>query len=159
MGDVSVSLTWNNLCTCWLDTQVYKPASLYFAGNDDLPDAVYGYETDITYWILDQFGNPLPRAVEINEYWTTPIVDDYFNTTWRGRPATGALASPLGWYDAIGGETADRTPVAQNPQNPLGSTRVEHWGQNWYVGSTQPGFGVLVQANTLQKYQDHGRHE
>lgn len=137
---------------------VPTPRSLAHIKDVDLADGTYGYASQIHYKILDQFGTTLPKRVPINEQWTTGVVNDFAGTDWRRGAAGGATIDPTDWYDLIQGEAAGFTPAAQSPQSPLGNTAVEHWGQAWFVGSNQPGQGVRVQTNTLQKYRDHARH-
>ena len=61
--------------------------------------------------------------------------------------------------DVIEGENLTKNPTPQAPQNPLGTTKVVHWGQDIYVGSTTVGQGKKVQTATFQKYRDHADHE
>jgi hypothetical protein len=158
--DVTVSFTWNGIQVCLYRTTVFTPGSLNWLSYDDFIDSGYGYESRISYAILDQFGTIFPnRDIEIHEEWTTGVEKNYSGTTWRRGPAGGLLAHAQNWYDGIQGEQPGYTPSAQNPQSSLGTTKVENWGQRWHVGSMPPGQGVVVQNNTLQKYRDHARNE
>jgi len=158
-NDVTINFTYNGKFICSHHLSVYAPDSLNHISDVDNSDATWGYDCKIHYSIRDQFGNNLPNNVEINEKWTTGVVADYACMDWRRGSEGSATVSPTNWYDHIQGETSTHTPTPQNPQSPLGSTKVYHWGQAWYVGSLTIGDGKHVQTNTLQKYQDHARHE
>lgn len=140
--------------------EVNTPASLVCRSNTDVADATWGYSSYIEYKICNQFGDQLVPSVGVNEHWETGVVKDCAND-WRRGPAAGWFTGGANhsFQDHIGGEEAGRQPAPQAPQNPLGATKIYHWGQAWYVGSADPGQGVWVQLDTLQKYRDHARHE
>lgn len=157
--DVTIQLEQAGTLIATAQMAVARPDHLTPAGVTDGVDATYGYYAYVAYHIQDQFNRDLPRRVEINEQWTTGVAADSVGMDWRRGPEGAATVNPNVFNDFIQGETAGHTPVPQNPQNPLGNTRVYHWGQAWYVGSLTIGAGQKVQTNTLQKYQDHARHE
>jgi hypothetical protein len=157
--DVSIWLGINGNDAGVAYLAVPTPDHLVSTGNTDKVDASYFYKSQLFYKIEDQFNRVLPRNVEINEQWTSGVVNDFAGANWRRDDPMPATVNPANWDDGIQGETARMFPVPQNPQNPLGNTKIQHWGQAWYVGSLVIGKGVKVQTNTLQKYRDHARHE
>jgi hypothetical protein len=134
------------------------PKSLTHKGTAHKKDATFGYETRETYELIDDAGSPI-KGFQVNEKWTTAVVNDDATTNWP-RGAEGSLTSAGTTFDdQIGAVGAGGTPAPTEPKSPLGSTRIQHWGQDWYVGSLTPGKGTKVQSNTLQKFLDHALHE
>ena len=124
-------------------------------------DATYGYLTEIHYRIEDQFTDVLPSDVPVNEAFGS-IVTDFAGTNWRRDAPSGKPVGPSDWFDMIGGEhfMLPPYPIATAPCTPsLCNTAVQHWLQEWRVGSTSPGVGLRVQTDTLQKYTDHASHQ
>jgi hypothetical protein len=134
-----------------------SPRSLRPRGTSHAASASWGYESRVTYEAVDDKGNPI-NGYEVNEQWTSDVVKDDAACDWRRGPAGGLAVPGTTFDDLIGGEGAGRTPAPQAPKSPLGATKEQHWGQDWYIGSTTPGRGTRVQSDTLQKYLDHGEH-
>jgi Glucodextranase, domain B len=156
--DVTIRLTYNGTAMCDFTTVVFAPSRLVFLRNVDLADATYGYESDLHYSIKDQFNRTLSSNVELNEHFTTGQIADFPGMNWRFPVNGGATVAPTDWFDKVQGEGATFMPTPQNPQNPLGGTKVSHWDGEWSIGSTGIGAGLQVQTNTWQKYRDHARH-
>jgi hypothetical protein len=141
-----------------------KPYELQPNGVVDKTDSTYGYQTQIHYRILDQTGAVLPFPIALNENFTSGVVNDYAGTNWTLPPACGTTHvctgtyNPSDWYYLVQGAKKGAIPVSQPPQNPLGTTMVDHWSGTWGIGSGTPGAGVTVQTNTWQRFQDHARH-
>ena len=142
-----------------LKPQRTSPGSLNHLSNVDNSDATWGYDCKIHYKLLDQFATTLPNNIEVNENWTGNVVADYQGMNWRRGSPNGTTVNPNDFYDDIQGETSDKTPTPQNPQSPLGTTKVYHWPSEINAGSTTIGSGVEVKSYTNQKYRDHARHE
>src|SRR5258708_1423156 len=125
-----------------------------------LSDNTYVWQTDVYNIVLDNLLTPLPTTVSVNEQWTTAVVPDYSGTNWR-QPApnsTGCVAiTNAELIDGIFGEVSSRipTPVYNVNQN---GTAVQHWGQEWRIGTCTTGAGPRVETNTLQKYTDHAAY-
>jgi hypothetical protein len=132
------------------------PKSMSHLSTTHSASASWGYETRVKYQVLDDTGAVM-SGYDVNERWSTGVVNDVSPCDWRRGPAGGAHVAGTDFDDVIQGESAGHKPTPQAPSG--GSTRVQHWGQEWYVGSVTPGSGTLVQTNTLQKYQDHATHE
>lgn len=64
-------------------------------------------------------------------------------------------AAELG--DGILGEEYSRIPTPVYNANPNGAA-VQHWGQEWRIGTCTTGSGPRVETNTLQKYTDHAAY-
>jgi hypothetical protein len=127
-------------------------------GATNAAHATWGYESHENYNVIDDKRAPV-TSFDINEQWSTGAVADAAGCDWR-RGAPGSVhVDGSTFFDNLQGETSAHKPVPQNPQSPLGSTKVQHWGQEWRVGSLTPGQGTLVQSDTIQKYQDHAAHE
>ena len=150
----------NGSYVCNHKLSVYAPNSLNHFSNQDGPWGD-GYESEIWYTIRDQFSSLLPSTVGVNENFTGSPVPDYADENWSWGGAGGVDAPPAGWYDWIGrGYSSEGWyPSPQNPQNPIGSTKIDHRPGDWYVGSKTPGNGVKVHSVTWQIYRDHARHE
>jgi len=120
-----------------------------------------GYESLIRYSVLDIF---------LSEISNVPV-NETFATFWNDHPTNNWAKPPAGGYTLSGNEFNDHifvycngciptlAPPVQNPQYPLGTTKIDHTTQNWFVGSIVSGQGVGVQTNGFQRYQDHGNHE
>jgi hypothetical protein len=133
------------------------PKSLRHDGTSHTVDATWAYSTYETYTVLDDKGTPI-KGFDVNEAFG-PAAYDAPGADWRQGVAGGHHSGTTTFSDHMGGESAGHTPTPQNPQTPLGSTKVQHWDQKWYIGSTTPGKGTLVQTNLFQKYRDHANHE
>lgn len=121
-------------------------------------DSTWGYMTHVYYAVLDQFSATLPTTVSVNEKWTSSIVKDLSTTNWRRGSAGGSTTNSAAVFrDAIGGEHVNLPPVPVPTCNG-NSTPIEHWGQEWYVGSQTPGSGTRVQGNTLEKRRGFAQH-
>ena len=132
-------------------TQTLKPGTL-----STKCDSTWGYESDIYYTIKDQLGTDIPTTTGVNESWTTGVVNDYSGTNWlRGSPG-GSPTQGAVFYDKIQGAYTGYTPAASCTG---ADSKVDHWGQEWWVGSQTSGSGTPVQTDTLQKYIDRGDHE
>jgi hypothetical protein len=123
-------------------------------------DPTYVWETVVYNIVLDNLLTPLPSSINVNENWTTAVVADYSGTNWRQPTpnSTGCVSivnAELG--DGIFGEVPSRipTPVYNVSQN---GAAVQHWGQEWRIGTCTAGSGPRVETNTLQKYTDHAAY-
>jgi hypothetical protein len=134
------------------------PAGMNPTGTTHAAHPTWGYETHENYQIIDDTGAPV-TSFDINEQWSTPPIADAAGCDWRRGEPGSMHVDGSAFFDNIQGETSTHTPVPQNPQAPLGSAKVQHWGQEWRVGSLTPGHGTLIQTNIIQKYQDHAAHE
>jgi hypothetical protein len=139
---------------------VEGPMSLQAVGNPtDTCVNNSGFQSELTYQIIDNLGYKMLTTVPVNESWTGSAVADYSGENWgqnataNGNATDGQLTDTITQYDSTPGQWYP-TPVCPNN----GSTPVVHWGQEWVVGSTTSGSGAPVQTDTLQKYLDHGRH-
>ena len=135
------------------------PKSMRHVGTSHNADATWGYLTHETYEVLDDRGTPI-NGFDVNEKWPEASpTNDHATTDWRRGPAGGHHSGTTRFSDMMGGEASGRTPAPQAPQTPLGTTQVQHWNQEWYIGSTTPGSGTLVQKNRFRKFRDHAVHE
>lgn len=161
-NDASVTVTVGGVTSAPFKLTVRAPYTLGTDPNNPTPvysmDRTYVWSIQIPYRVLDNLLTPMPNPVSINENWTTPVANDYLNTNWRqGAAGCATLGSGGTFADLIEGETPDRTPTpVYNPQQ--NGSAVQHWGQEWRVGTCMIGSGPRVQTDTLQKYTDHAAH-
>jgi len=169
-GDVKVKVTVNGVTSWDYAITVRGPYNLVpgYAPNNlppyqDTASSSNGYLTYANYTIQDNFSTPLPYSVPLNENWTTSVAYDFSGANWaRGNPGGYATSSgaPAGFADHISGPPVGQNniPAPTSPQSPLSGTKVFHWGQEWRIGTLTPGLGARVQTDSLQYYDDHGRH-
>jgi hypothetical protein len=161
-NDVSITVTAGGVTSDPFKITVRTPYML--VPDPDYPSPVYAQDPTyvwtvaIHYQILDQLTTPLPSPISVNESWTTGIYADYQGENWRRADPNCDSADNSGrFYDLIGGETPDRTPQpVYNTQ--WNGAAVYHWGQEFRVATCTIGSGRRVQADTIQKYIDHGAH-
>jgi hypothetical protein len=159
-SDVKITVTVNGVASDQYAITVKAPNQLNPQTTTHTANGTFGYQTEITYTIRDQFGALLPGGnIKVNEKFTGTKQVDFTGSDWRMTPDGGRTASNPVFSDVIQGETSDKIPTPQFPQDPLGSTKVVHWGQDIYIGSDQAGSGKKVQTCTFQKYRDHAAHE
>ncbi len=121
-------------------------------------DPTFGYIDFLNYTIQDNLLTSLPADVPLNERWSTGVVNDYNGTNWR-RGAEGTFtATGSSFADMIGGEALSLPPVPV-PACVGDATAVQHWGQEWRIGSLTIGVGRRVQIDKLQKFVNHGEHQ
>jgi len=132
--------------------------SLRHVATSHQPHGTWGYMTNITYEVLDDKGNPV-KGFDVNEKFPSGAVNDDPTTNWRQGDAGGVSSTTTQFTDTIGGEASTYLPTPQAPQTPLGNQKIQHWEQEWYIGSTTPGVGTKVQTDTIQKYRDHADHD
>ena len=96
--------------------------------------------------------------VPVNETFAK-IADDYIGNNWPTYVPLPSVANYLGQFrDCILAIGPSATPPTLPPQAPPGSVKIDHGSQAFFVGSETEAAGVEVQSDTLQRYQDHGRH-
>jgi hypothetical protein len=179
-NDVSIQVeaswdgaVWGGGWSCTMT--VCRPNKL--VANHDWSDSVenllvgnnlqLGYRSVISYTALDQFGNALPRDIEFNEK-LGAIVEprDWVGSTWVRGGESAAMGAPTQLRDTILVTSApDWVPQSnnpgprRNPPQPMDNTKVDHFTQEWRVGSLTIGQGYLIQTDIIQRYTDHARHE
>jgi len=128
----------------------------------DNADSTRGYSTIARYEIQDNFSTRLPSNVDANEQWTSSVIFDSpyssANSNWIRGVANGAVVSPSLFQDQMAGPLLSGGPVPTPTAPAGGTTKVFHWGQAFWVGSSSSGLGARVQTDTQQFYIDHGRH-
>lgn len=161
-NDTSVTVTVGGVTSVPFKLTVHAPYTFGADPQNPTPtystDPTYVWSVQIPYRVLDNLLTPMPNPVSINENWTTAVANDYLNTNWRqGAAGCVTLGSGGAFADLIEGETPDRTPtpVYNLQENGLA---VQHWGQEWRVGTCAIGSGPRVQTDTIQKYTDHAAH-
>jgi len=156
-GDAKVTVTINGVTSSQFAITVRGPKLLVPNGITDVSDPTYAYLSTMGYIIQDNFSQSMPSNVPLNESWTTPASYDYTGANWRQPAPGGTTSQGAGFVDNIYGEASTMTPTPQSPP-PLISTKVQHWGQDWRVGTTGIGAGARVQKDVIQKYISYARH-
>jgi|WetSurMetagenome_2_1015567.scaffolds.fasta_scaffold59376_2 hypothetical protein len=159
-NDVHIQFSLNGISITTYSLDVKSPH--HMAHMYDIDSSLWdGYLSEIHYGIIDQFGDVLPETVSINESWISPHTSDPSNPNedWEQPNAQGWDANPSNMKDDMAVTGNPRVPLCQNPASPLGSVKIDSWGQRWSIGSQTIGAGKAVHDNKHQRYQDHGRHE
>ena len=163
-GDVKVRCRWSlgGLSrTLYHEFTVFAPdEAVVVSGPNDSPWNG-GYQSQYTIEVRDQFHQPLPREVEVNENWETftadqPVVVDWLiappNGTMTGIPAVAQFYETYGMPAGPG-----RIPQAVNPGDPGATTPVMHAFQQYRAGSTTVGDGRLIKRHVTSYYRGQGR--
>lgn len=147
------------------DFTALAPDSLNHLRDVDRANAALGYESEIHYSILDQFGTVLPRFVPLNEEFTAPATAVFPFSNWTRPPACGASGvctgpfNPADWFDQVTGESDPGAfPSPIGPGLLLSNIPVEQWPGNWRIGSPAIGRGRLVRTVTWQRRIGSARH-
>ncbi len=154
---IAVTVTADGVSSAPFYITSRRPYTLVVGTITDQCDATWGYDDFFNYTIKDQMGTALPSSIPLNEYWTTAVVNDYPNTNWRrGNPGnyTTPSTSPAQFADEIQGENITLPPTPPTACPGAGQA-VDHWGQEWFVGSLTSGSGSAVQTDTIQKYTNN----
>jgi len=163
-NDVSITVTVGGLTSDPFKLTVRAP---YTLGVDpQAPTPIYSQDQTlvwnifIPYRVLDNLLTPMPNPFYFREDFTTGVVPDYPNENWPPGTATCSNTSnsmPASIGDYVSGVTPSHTPTpVYNPQQ--NGPPVDHVGQDWRIGSCNPGSGPRVQTDTLQSYTDHAAH-
>jgi hypothetical protein len=164
-GDIQIVATAGGVDSDTFFVTSRAPQGLARQGNaHTVSDSVWGYVSFVDYVIIDTLGVPLPVDVPVNESWTSAVSEDMLGANWdlnsfvdRGQGG-GLVAQNALFTDAIQGQLLEQGIFPPAFYGPNDSTAVDHWGQQWRVGSTASGRAVVVQDDTLQKYQGRADH-
>ncbi|MGH9511694.1 MAG: Ig-like domain-containing protein [Terriglobales bacterium] len=116
-----------------------------------------GYSTKLPYTVMSFFGTAMGFA-PMNESFSN-ISDDYIGNNWPTYSVKPGTANYNGQFVdeiCVIASPGALTPSPLPPQN--GSVKIDHGQQAWFAGIETEAEGVEVQSDTLQRYQDHGRH-
>jgi len=163
-NDVSITVTVGGLTSDPFKLTVRAP---YTFGTDSahptptyVSDPTYVWQTHVFNIVLDNLLTALPSSINVNENWNAPLVADYPGTNWR-QPGPNPFGCPTiqnaEIEDEIQGEVPSRIPTPVYNVNQNGPA-VQHWGQEWRIGTCNTGFGPRVETNTIQKYTDHAAY-
>jgi hypothetical protein len=167
--DVTVTVTYNGNTSAPFKVALIQPTTTTLQSGsptDQSANAYFGVTTLVGYvsttsWNLtDSCGNS-DAGLDVNESfgtWTNDTANNWPLPSVGNAYYPGSVISDfLAAYGAISNSSS---PPVQNPQSPLGSTKIRH-DYPWVlrVFSLTSGNGVTVRTDTQQSYQDHGRHE
>ena len=163
--DVDLEFTYDGTVVYRWQMDVRRPWGLQLRSDlgypTDEPDTAQGYLTTYKYWLLDQLGRyfEVVGSLPFAESWWTGDISDWQNENWPQPEATGAWLTP-DWFTDLDFIHGNYQPLPQNPHTPLQWNKVDHWGQDFWCGSTSPqDQWNQIRHHTLQSYQDHARHE
>jgi hypothetical protein len=153
VGDILVTATANGQASAPFHLTTQRPYQLVSGGNPQFScDSTFGYAIVFPYIVQDNLGIQLPVTVPVNEFWSTAVVPDYPGNNWTRIGASGFTANSAQFGDEVQGQGINNAfPVPYC--NSFDDNPVQHWGQQWYVGDVHSGNGVLVQNDTIQKFQ------
>jgi hypothetical protein len=162
--DVKVYVTYpdgNESSPTGFEVSIVKPKTLTLeAGYPTDADSPFGtgYESATAWNLTDSCGYS-DAGLDVNEVFGT-FTNDYSGANWT-QPTPSYANEPTSTVTdyMIATYAAGQVPPAEDPQTPLGSTKVRHNPRTIYVGSITFGSGVAVLTDTQQNYQDHGRHQ
>jgi hypothetical protein len=173
VGDAQITATVNNVTSQPFKLSTRRPFYSSSLGTTPACDSTYGYLDVINYNVDDNLSTAMPYSIGVNE--TFPpfscntlngaVIDqpcnDYNGTNWKWGPIGGfqtAPSTPAQFGDSIGGQQLSLSP------NPIpvctgDSTAVQHWYQEWRMGSTQVGAGSRFQTDYIHKFVNHAEHQ
>lgn len=164
-SDIGIEFKFNGQVTGTYKLTSYAPTSVRQEGptvhiaSNTLTRV--GFESIAQFSIRDQFGDEIPREMPINEVLVTSArVNDYPGTNWpNGTPFSTTqrrFFDHWGFDEAFPFAPFGSIPHPTNPQSPLSATKVYHYPQQYFAGSTQFGQGRQIELHTLQMFEDHG---
>jgi hypothetical protein len=157
-GDIRITATVGGVTSDPVHLTTHVPNKLVPGTIDLACNATFGYESHVNYTIQDQLGVNIPAGVDLNEQWTGGVSSDYAGTNWRRGNEGTTHTSSSSFFDDIQGENFALPPTPIPTCAGTSGTTVEHWGQDWRVGSLTVGQGARVQSDNIQKYIDHAIH-
>ena len=156
VGDIKITAQANSQTSDQFSLTSRTPNLLSLVSHDHACSMNgFGYSDLITYNIIDNLGASLPSAVPFNEAWTTPEIDEPATVNWGRGPETPATGIQL--VDRITGAGENNPGINPRPVC-VGNTPVQHWGQDWRIGSLVTGFGRRVQSDTLNRFSGQATH-
>ena len=118
------------------------------------------YDSHIEYAILDQLTTDLPTSIILHEEWTSGITVDWpagtvnWDQPTAGPSSTGPDHGANYFHDGISIIGPSAAPSIDCNDH----SQVDHWGQQWLVGSGQPSHGVCLQRNDIVRFRDSAMH-
>ncbi|OLC99110.1 MAG: hypothetical protein AUH86_03160 [Acidobacteria bacterium 13_1_40CM_4_58_4] len=113
------------------------------------------WDDTFTYVVQDNFFASLPANVGVNENWTTDVVVDYSPNSWYRPNTTNGMTSSSSFVDEI----TVGFPFVPQPECGGTNYAIDHWGQEWRIGSQVSGYGRRIQTDTLARYNNHAEHQ
>jgi len=158
-GDVTITATANSQPSPPFALTTRRPFRLVAGTITAQCDATFGYSDLLSYTIQDNLMTNMPSAVPLNENWTTSTIPDMPNNWLRPDPGSSTTddLTPALFADHITGPAvavANPTPVCV-----AAGQAVQHWGQEWKIGSTTVGSGTRVQTDILTRFTQHAEHD
>lgn len=158
LEDVEVTASANGQTSEPHRITVYRPDRLVPHARVDQCHPIFGYQSDVDYWVRDQFNRDLPASVEANEKWASDIRRSWPGNNWSRGPEINGMTDGALLLDSIAGDDVGyANPVPGCPPSRR-DTPVVEWDQEFRIGNTNTGYGVLVQRNVFLKRLDFAEH-
>lgn len=155
--DVRITFSYNGAPVGIYKTTVFAPGDVVQTGFTHSPGGDSfgtGFVSVYTYDVLDEFGNQIPRALEMNEIFVTELLVNDEPNTWVLGPLVGETNTSItDTYFQFTRSFKFPDPIA--PLTPLGIRRIFAVPQRYSAGSTSPGVGRQIRFHTVDWYQDH----
>ena len=161
-GDIGIAATTNSVPSTTFAMTSRRPYLLEFPQFLPNCDQYFGYRDSWSYQILDQLAIAMPAMVDWNELFTSGIVDDnvpFDNWSIYGLPQQ---LPGYGTYlvDEITGPGLNNNPPPIPTPNCNGlGTQIQHWGQEFRIGTQAIGHGQRVQKDSLTRFINHAEHD
>jgi hypothetical protein len=157
VGDITITATANQQTSAPFSITSRTPNDFQPGAVNTVCDNTYGFVTTINYTIRDQLMTALPARVPANENWLSGVSLDNPSSNWSRSAPNGVNLSSAAIADQISG---GKLGTGEFPVPTCGGTAaaVDHWTQEWRVGSATSGVGKRVQCDTLQRYTNSGAH-
>lgn len=174
-GDITLRFRYNGALVGDYRLTVFAPSERQFGLGLPIKTrptnvATSGFITDAIWEVKDQFGFPIPRRMEVNEFFDRDTIRDEIDNNWHSPFIEGADLPPNGKLtEAIGNSTPSFfldsytrasgvgfSPVPQNPplSGPPSAVEVFNVRQRYFAGSEIPGQGRQQQAQVAHWYLD-----
>ena len=121
-----------------------------------------GFQSVAEYQLFDQFGNAVPRPLEVNEWFEENSIQDVVSNNWHSfvfpLEPNGIMTNsqnPSVVTDTYLRSGILLSPSGLPPGDPLSTTEVFNVLQRYNAGSLTPGQGRQVNAQTVHFYLDH----
>lgn len=159
--DVIIRGALNGHVTSDVRMTVRAPSSVFqWIPPVDRCDSVYGYISETTYRIRDQFNQHLPEPVEMHEYFPYPAFEDYPANNWPAGDLNYHIAITTSVFGQFT-ESISGMNLAYNPFPVPGCSGndepVDHFDQDYRVGTHAQGGGRRASTQTIQRYVDFAR--
>jgi hypothetical protein len=161
VGDIKITASANGQTSDPFAITTRKPFKLAHPQTQSFCDPLFGYRDSISYEMDDQLTIVVPIAVSWNEQFTSPAIQDNLQGNWSsyGLPIEVGDTGTILVDNITGPGINNNPPPVPAPVCVGDSTKQQHWGQQFRVGSLTPGVGVPVQTDNIVRFTNHAEHQ